>query len=61
MIQDDVLARLLTFPNVIITGHQAFFTQTALEHVAQTALANIAAVEQGNASGNEVTVERFRE
>src|SRR5690606_25639621 len=29
-IQDDVFARLLTFPNVIITGHQAFFTQEAL-------------------------------
>ena len=30
LIQDDVFARLLTFPNVLITGHQAFFTNTAL-------------------------------
>jgi D-lactate dehydrogenase len=40
-IQDDVLARLLTFPNVIITGHQAFFTAEALEAIAQTTLENI--------------------
>lgn len=32
ILQDDVFARLLTFPNVIITGHQAFFTQEAWVH-----------------------------
>lgn len=41
VIKDDVLARLLTFPNVLVTGHQAFFTRTALENIAQTTLANI--------------------
>ncbi len=41
IIQDDVFARLLTFPNVLITGHQAFFTKTALENIAETTLANI--------------------
>jgi D-lactate dehydrogenase len=41
VIQDDVFARLLTFPNVIITGHQAFFTHNALERIAEVTLANI--------------------
>src|SRR5690606_41335456 len=42
-LQDDVLARLLTFPNVIVTAHQAFLTQEALGAIAQTTLDNIAA------------------
>jgi len=41
VIKDDIFARLLTFPNVIITGHQAFFTKNALENIAQTALENV--------------------
>src|SRR6185369_13916043 len=40
-IQDDVFSRLLTFPNVLITAHQAFFTQEAMENIAATTLANI--------------------
>lgn len=40
-IQDDVFARLQTFPNVIITGHQGFFTEEALTKIAQTTVANI--------------------
>ena len=40
-IQDDVFARLQTFPNVIITGHQAFFTKEALTKIAQITLNNI--------------------
>lgn len=40
-IQDDVLARLLTFPNVIITSHQAFFTREAIQNIAVTTLTNI--------------------
>ena len=40
--QDDVLARLLTFPNVIITAHQAFLTREALSAIAETTLSNIA-------------------
>ena len=36
VLQDDVLARLMTFPNVIVTGHQAFFTRDALEKIAAT-------------------------
>jgi D-lactate dehydrogenase len=46
-LQDDVLARLLTFPNVIITAHQAFLTQEALAAIAQTTLDNIAAWTRG--------------
>ncbi|MFO1063895.1 MAG: 2-hydroxyacid dehydrogenase [Pirellulales bacterium] len=53
-IADDVLARLLTFPNVIITGHQAFFTQEALSAIASTTIANIASIESGSPSPNEV-------
>lgn len=42
---DDVFARLLTFPNVLITGHQAFFTAEALTAIAETTLANITTFE----------------
>ncbi|MCC6735426.1 MAG: 2-hydroxyacid dehydrogenase [Bauldia sp.] len=41
MIRDDVFARLLTFPNVLITGHQAFFTEEALTAIAATTIGNI--------------------
>jgi D-lactate dehydrogenase len=40
-IDDDVLARLMTFPNVLITSHQAFFTREALQNIADTTLKNI--------------------
>ena len=43
MIDDDVLARLMTFPNVLITSHQAFFTREAMTNIAQTTLGNIRA------------------
>ncbi len=56
VIQDDVFARLLTFPNVIVTGHQAFFTHTALQNIADTTLANIKEVEQSGSCANVVTV-----
>ncbi len=39
--QDDTFARLLTFPNVLITGHQAFYTRQALENIASTTLRNM--------------------
>lgn len=47
ILEDDVFARLLTFPNVLITGHQAFFTSEALENIASTTFANLACFEQG--------------
>lgn len=58
VLQDDVFARLLTFPNVVITGHQAFFTCEALEGIAQTTLSNISAFEAGQPLENQVTAER---
>ena len=57
IIQDDVLARLLTFPNVIITGHQAFFTKNAIEEISKTTLANITDFENGWSCANKITVE----
>jgi D-lactate dehydrogenase len=47
IIQDDVIARLTTFPNVLITSHQGFFTQEALTEIAETTLSNIANFEKG--------------
>ena len=55
IITDDVFSRLLTFPNVIITGHQAFFTNDALESIARTTLSNATVFEAGESSGNEVS------
>ncbi len=46
IIPDDVFARLLTFPNVLVTGHQAFFTEEALTAIAETTIANISAFER---------------
>ena len=54
IIQDDVFERLLTFPNVIITGHQAFFTQEALNNIAETTLGNITAIAQTSSCDNEI-------
>lgn len=47
IIEDDVFQRLLTFPNVLITGHQGFFTEEALIEIAQTTLNNIALAGRG--------------
>ena len=44
VLQDDELARLLTFPNVLITSHQAFLTREALTEIACTTVANISAL-----------------
>lgn len=48
IIGDDVFARLLTFPNVVITGHQGFFTEEAMRNIAATTLANVTAFERGS-------------
>jgi D-lactate dehydrogenase len=47
IIQDDVFSRLLTFPNVLVTGHQGFFTREALHDIATATLQNIADFEAG--------------
>jgi D-lactate dehydrogenase len=54
VIQDDVLSRLLTFPNVLVTSHQAFFTETALTQIAEVTMGNLTAMEQGVELPNEV-------
>jgi D-lactate dehydrogenase len=46
IIQDDVFLRLLTFPNVLITGHQGFFTQQALKQIADTTIHNLTLASQ---------------
>lgn len=52
---DDVFARLTTFPNVVITGHQAYFTKEAVAAIAKTTLENISAYENGIDLENAVT------
>ena len=57
VIHDDVFSRLLTFPNVVITGHQGFFTEEAVRNIAETTLANVTAFESANKVLNEVSAE----
>lgn len=54
VLQDDVLARLLTFPNVLITAHQAFLTEEALHNIATTTLDNLSAFARGEPLVNQV-------
>ncbi|HLT87346.1 MAG TPA: hypothetical protein VKZ57_07120, partial [Sphingobacterium sp.] len=52
IIQDDTLQRLMSFPNVLITAHQAFFTQEALTQIASTTLSNIEMLLSGQEISN---------
>ncbi|MGK7877800.1 MAG: 2-hydroxyacid dehydrogenase [Xenococcaceae cyanobacterium] len=54
IIQDDTFQRLQSFPNVLITSHQGFFTRNALSDISSTTIANITDFEQGNTLKNEV-------
>ncbi|MEQ1875820.1 MAG: 2-hydroxyacid dehydrogenase [Bdellovibrionia bacterium] len=54
VLQDDVLARLLTFPNVLITSHQGFLTKEALENIVLTTFRNIKAYQNGLPLENQV-------
>jgi len=54
IIEDDTLARLLTFNNVLITSHQAFFTREAIENIAETTLYNIDEFQKGHELVNEI-------
>jgi D-lactate dehydrogenase len=58
ILQDDQLARLLTFPNVLLTSHQAFLTVEALGNIAETTLRNISEFENGSHLSNEVCAEK---
>ena len=54
MIDDDIFQRLLTFPNVLITGHQAFFTKEALQEISQITSDNLLAFASNTETGNEL-------
>jgi len=55
VIRDDVFARLLTFPNVLITGHQGFFTEEALTAIAATTIENLSRFERTGRPAHPVT------
>jgi D-lactate dehydrogenase len=52
IIDDDVFQRLMTFPNVLVTGHQGFFTVEALREISAVTLDNLACFADGRACGN---------
>ena len=54
IVHDDILARLISMPNVLITSHQAFLTEEALENIAQTTVSNICSFFNDNKLENEV-------
>jgi D-lactate dehydrogenase len=54
ILHDDVLARLMTFPNVLITAHQGFFTEEALTQIAETTLRNLAQFARHEPLSNQV-------
>jgi D-lactate dehydrogenase len=54
VIQDDTFVRLQTFPNVLITAHQAFFTREAVDNIAETTLENLRSLRSQGESDNEV-------
>jgi D-lactate dehydrogenase len=60
VLRDDVLTRLLTFPNVIITSHQGFFTREALNDIAVSTLKNIDNAMKGAVTENAVTSKLIR-
>lgn len=60
VIQDDVFARLLTLPNVLITGHQGFFTKTALNNIADTTIDNISSFEHGGGCEHRVGLDKVQ-
>lgn len=59
VIPDDMLERLLTFPNVLITSHQAFFTIEAMNNIAETTLDNIKQFIEGKPLVNQVLEPRY--
>ena len=60
IISDDVFARLLTFPNVLITAHQAFLTREALDAIAATTLANLDCLAAGEPCPNRLSIDTGR-
>lgn len=56
IIRDDMFMRLLTFPNVVVTGHQAFFTVEALRTIAETTIINLDDFAAGHQNANVVAI-----
>ena len=54
ILEDDTLARLISMPNVIVTSHQAFLTDDALENIAETTVENIAGFFENGECPNEI-------
>ncbi|MBY5920474.1 2-hydroxyacid dehydrogenase [Ferrimonas balearica] len=54
VLHDDVFALLLSYPNVLVTGHQGYFTREALTEIGQTTIDNLAAHFEGRVTGNEL-------
>ncbi len=54
IIEDETIMRLMSFPNVLITAHQGFFTNEALSQIAQITLQNVTDYEQGKELVNKV-------
>ncbi|PKL77369.1 MAG: hydroxyacid dehydrogenase [Candidatus Melainabacteria bacterium HGW-Melainabacteria-1] len=59
VLQDDLFARLQSFPNVLITGHQAYFTAEALANIAHSTLKNLQDFAASGHSPNEVGIEKL--
>ncbi|HLL13304.1 MAG TPA: 2-hydroxyacid dehydrogenase [Rubrivivax sp.] len=59
VLHDDLFARLLTFPNVVVTGHQAFFTADALRAIAETTVGNLDSFEERGRPLHPVSVEQL--
>ena len=55
IVEDDTLARLITMPNVLVTSHQAFLTEEALDNIAATTVENLVRLREGKPCPNELT------
>ncbi|MEE4190239.1 MAG: hypothetical protein V2I66_01595 [Halieaceae bacterium] len=55
IMKDDVFARLLTFPNVVVTGHQGYFTKEALADIASATVRNLDDFTAGQRNANWLT------
>jgi D-lactate dehydrogenase len=60
VVQDDVFSRLLTFPNVLVTGHQAFLTDRALLNIAEVTLQNFSEFEASGQVATALTLQQVR-
>ncbi len=58
IMEDDTLARLISMPNVIVTSHQAFLTEEALENIAETTVNNLVSLQETGQCANELCYRR---